>query len=458
MGNVQQYCGDHCMSAEQTIKGAMFERPKVALTDYQERCLTKVVSAWKNYVQRKNESPSSTNLKRLIQKLDDFINGNMGRIVSENEFESRMHPAVLSQYKKMTQIDEKKGFESVINREELETQTVQATLNPENPLFLRKPVVLAETGEIYLGYWNLKGNRQGYGKLINSQGELIEGMWDSRGECNYGRIYYKNGIYYEGNLAELIPNGKGYIKYFDKFIYSGNFKNGDYDGEGKIFISNACTYDGHFKNSMLHGEGKVFYQDQKKEGYFYEGSFENNKFHGYGNLKYFKKEQEVIEEYQGQWNNGCPHGQGTYSWLNGNQYKGNYEDGKKKGNGIFYFNNGATFYDGSWSNGKPNGKGLVYFAKNTKVSGMWKLGKLQKIDSEEEFKKINSEESKLNFSVDNEIFSNKFYLYFEFLSIKTDNIDKVLNDPDNGKLVYELFLSKAFNQGMYNNSDKNKVQ
>ena len=37
--------------------------------------------------------------------------------------------------------------------------------------------------------------------------------------------------------------------------------------------------------------------------------------------------------YEGEWKNGNPNGQGTFTWSNGRKYAGVYKEGKPHGNG-----------------------------------------------------------------------------------------------------------------------------
>lgn len=44
--------------------------------------------------------------------------------------------------------------------------------------------------------------------------------------------------------------------------------------------------------------------------------------------------------YKGDWKDNLKHGEGEYSWPNGNLYKGKYVNGKKDGFGVMYYSNG----------------------------------------------------------------------------------------------------------------------
>ena len=48
---------------------------------------------------------------------------------------------------------------------------------------------------------------------------------------------------------------------------------------------------------------------------------------------------------------------GVKTWINGDKYEGDFEDGKISGNGVFHPINGDK-YHGEWKNNKRNGNGL----------------------------------------------------------------------------------------------------
>ena len=56
-------------------------------------------------------------------------------------------------------------------------------------------------------------------------------------------------------------------------------------------------------------------------------------------------------KYEGEYKDGKPHGQGTYTWADGGKYVGEYKDGKKHGQGTFTYADGRI-KKGLWENGE----------------------------------------------------------------------------------------------------------
>ena len=51
-------------------------------------------------------------------------------------------------------------------------------------------------------------------------------------------------------------------------------------------------------------------------------------------------ESDNGERYVGTWQNNLKHGEGEYSWPNGNVYKGEYKHGQRDGFGLMTYKNG----------------------------------------------------------------------------------------------------------------------
>ncbi|MNE87643.1 MORN repeat protein [compost metagenome] len=60
------------------------------------------------------------------------------------------------------------------------------------------------------------------------------------------------------------------------------------------------------------------------------------------------------EEYEGNWQDGKPHGKGKLMYLNVsnetcNYYEGDFVNGQREGYGVFYYADGSK-YEGCWQN------------------------------------------------------------------------------------------------------------
>ena len=79
--------------------------------------------------------------------------------------------------------------------------------------------------------------------------------------------------------------------------------------------------------------------------------------------------------YAGEFKDGKAHGQGTYTWPNGNKYVGEHKNGKRHGLGTFTFPNGQK-YVGEFKNGNYDGQGTFTHASGRVERGIWKNDEL----------------------------------------------------------------------------------
>lgn len=85
--------------------------------------------------------------------------------------------------------------------------------------------------------------------------------------------------------------------------------------------------------------------------------------HGRGTMTWHAQS----EMYSGDWRNGIQHGHGEHTWfakrfvattfVQHNQYVGEFADGKRHGVGTFYYASGAT-YVGEWVSDKKHGEAV----------------------------------------------------------------------------------------------------
>ena len=97
--------------------------------------------------------------------------------------------------------------------------------------------------------------------------------------------------------------------------------------------------------------GYIFLDDNSK----WIGYWDDNKKGNFGYL--FSGENKLI--YEGEYKNGKRNGQGTYYYDSGEKYIGEWKDGLREGKGIFYWEDG-TYWEGNFTNNEMNGKGNYF--------------------------------------------------------------------------------------------------
>ena len=101
----------------------------------------------------------------------------------------------------------------------------------------------------------------------------------------------------------------------------------------------------------------------------YQGEFKNGKYNGYGTFKFSNG-----VEYQGEFKNGKYNGIGQSKYKSGDKYNGRFKNNKKHGYGIYMFKSGNK-YKGEFKNDLIHGRGeFSYLAGDTYI-GEFKYGK-----------------------------------------------------------------------------------
>ena len=262
-----------------------------------------------------------------------------------------------------------KDYEASINQNIL-TYISNNKLNYKN--YLQEDLITYKSfpiqfknNNIYYGNWNENNEMEGYGiYYLNDQKVVTEGVWN-KGNIKFGRIFFKNGDIYEGEMKNSVPHGKGKITFFNKESYTGDFIMGEMTGKGTYIFSDKTMYTGGIKNGLFNGIGKMKWIN----GIEYNGNFVDSTLCGKGKISNIQG-----EEYEGNFDKNEFYGEGIYIFNNGEQYEGNYEYGIKKGNGKYKKNDNIIF-EGVWNDDLPNGNGTIHYEGNI-LKGFWRNGNL----------------------------------------------------------------------------------
>lgn len=168
------------------------------------------------------------------------------------------------------------------------------------------------------------------------------------------------GILHAQCLKGNCENGLGTYDY-GYATYEGNFKNGKPDGKGTMDYGGGEKYIGNFSQGKEEGEGLLYKEGAAKKVIYKNGILQ------------IKQEIVVAGGNKPLNNTGCTtgdciNGYGEATLASGNIFKGNFSNGKKNGEGTFFFVGGnkltAYFIDNIPTRGT-----YYYAAQHTTFAG-----------------------------------------------------------------------------------------
>lgn len=248
-------------------------------------------------------------------------------------------------------------------------------------------------GSVYIGNVHKNYMHGKDGVLYFKNGAKFEGTF-KRGNYVEGKYTHENGETYVGQFKDNFQHGLGKYTYKNKSYYDGEWFRDKKHGKGVQVNADGSKYVGEFKDNMFNGHGTFYWISGEK----YTGNFKNGVYHGYGvfnsmNSTYkgdFKKSDTFFYSDKTQniyyYNDGIyigeidsetsqKEGTGTYCYLDGSKYVGEFEDDKKEGFGIYETYDGMV-YAGEFEDDLFNGKGEYKFLSNDIYVGDFKNGML----------------------------------------------------------------------------------
>lgn len=197
------------------------------------------------------------------------------------------------------------------------------------------------------------------------------------------------------------------------------------------------------------GEGMVKF----KSGASFTGQFTNGEMVS-GTYAYVNGDQ-----YTGAFENGKREGKGTYSYASGNLFEGQFSEGEKI-QGTFQYINGNT-YTGTFKNGKRSGRGTMRTPSSEVYDGYWQNGQyLGNIAGDPsvtyvviaaiaDYKNMEARTGDLRFTVNDAKALYKFMMTGNMGSIEVANVEMLLDEQASKQGIINA-LEKQFSK-----ADKN---
>eukprot|EP00761_Pharyngomonas_kirbyi_P011979 gb/GECH01012005.1/.p1 GENE.gb/GECH01012005.1/~~gb/GECH01012005.1/.p1 ORF type:complete len:329 (+),score=121.45 gb/GECH01012005.1/:1-987(+) len=178
-----------------------------------------------------------------------------------------------------------------------------------------------------------------------------------------GKAYYNNLDYYEGEYVEGKKEGTG------KYIFRS---------EGKSKIDSAI-WDRwqNFKQEQFPEDVNDSNEDLDQQALdeFYDQI--RNDFEAPDSRIQYTLLYGPYPVYYGQYESGKRHGEGLMKYKDGGIYSGSWNSNKKQGEGVYYYPNGDS-YIGHWKNDVKHGEGRYEFKDGNNYEGEWENGEIKK--------------------------------------------------------------------------------
>lgn len=196
---------------------------------------------------------------------------------------------------------------------------------------------------------------------------------------------------YQGNMLKGVPHGFGRLISTDGSMIEGFFHEGNPDGYiRRIEAPGASCYEGEFKGGLANGRGTqtddkgivtdcnlwvnglptghVVMRNPSNQVVF-EGVMNNGKKSG--PCTWY--DEKIKARVRGNFVDDLLEGKGSKQYDNGQAYEGDFKKGLENGVGTLTFVDDRKF-TGPFVNGKPNGAGELTTDRNTKVKVTFKDG------------------------------------------------------------------------------------
>ena len=147
--------------------------------------------------------------------------------------------------------------------------------------------------------------------------------------------------------------------------YKGELSGRQRHGRGAYTYDNACfSYDGDWQEGRKHGQGSFTVAGL----YTYNGDFADDEMTGTGTKTWLSG-----AVYKGQFFQGEMHGRGIYKGVDGSHYDGEFRGNLRSGQGTLLSPGGDRF-TGTWANNKLNGHAAYTSKSGVSYDGEWADG------------------------------------------------------------------------------------
>jgi len=164
-------------------------------------------------------------------------------------------------------------------------------------------------------------------------------------------VQFEDGSKYRGDWSTrgLGAHGQGILTFPSGDKYVGGFKRHLFEGKGTYYYANGDRYEGPWRHGEKHGEAGTFVR--AKDGTTLVVDWSHDKANGIGKCTYGNGATFV-----GLYKDDVKEGEGTYQAPSGDVYRGEFQQDRIMGKGLFIDKKNNASYSGQFANSKRKGR------------------------------------------------------------------------------------------------------
>jgi hypothetical protein len=231
----------------------------------------------------------------------------------------------------------------------------------------------------------------GVGRAVTDNGNLYEGEWREGTKTGRGTMQYRTRkLVYVGEFVNSLPSGEGTETHTETGTsYTGKWAEGVRHGPGvEVLQPSGNRYEGEWFQGLKEGTMVVTSKDGRK----FTGVFHQDRIvSGSGYIEYSPAtsspsssssdadaDAKVSKSFDGSWKLGKREGHGRQEDGDGCYFVGFWQQGRRVGEGRGRSRDRVTgaVYEGEFEDGLPHGKGKISYSDGSIYEGEWHKNQL----------------------------------------------------------------------------------
>lgn len=129
----------------------------------------------------------------------------------------------------------------------------------------------AKGRQVFVGFRNARGEREGYGVMRNEDGTIYAGQWVANRRDGRGTVFFAGGVF-EAEWVHGDAQGEGMVHFKNGDVFRGQYAGNQKCGHGMYRWADGAEETGQYVNGQKHGQHQWRFGSERWELVYGQGS------------------------------------------------------------------------------------------------------------------------------------------------------------------------------------------